>query len=379
MKHRGGVRLHTRALTLLLAALAAPALGAAAASCQAVAGLTADFRAAPDAGPGDAGPDTGPAGCQSATYPDPPGGTDGTSLPSIVVAVHTVNLGDMGTIPGYDLDNVCTCTDDAGPTCVGRTTQPGLYCDAPDGVHNQFAKIVQLIEIPLGEANFSSTAFSNNANAGDWTMLIEVDDYNGLKDDPAVTVSLYPCPGLGVTPKWDGTDSWAVLDTDVTSLGMPAYVSDGAYVSNQTLVATVPSVPITLAGDKQTISLTLSGAVLTGQLAETNGQWRLIQGTLAARIGLQGFFQSLSAYRDNMGNPLCTDSGFLYSTAKTSVCNDADIPLSATEPSSATCDALSFGMGFTADPALRGPAVPAPTPTPGCPPATDPANDSCGP
>ncbi len=216
--------------------------------------------------------------------------------------MHTVNLGDMGTIPGYDLDNVCTCTDDAGPTCVGRTTQPGLYCDAPDGVDNQFAKIVQLIEIPLGEANFSSTAFSNNANAGDWTMLIEVDDYNGLKDDPAVTVSLYPCPGLGVTPKWDGTDSWAVLDTDVTSLGMPAYVSDGAYVSDQTLVATVPSVPITLAGDKQTISLTLSGAVLTGQLAETNGQWRLIQGTLAARIGLQGFFQSLSAYRDNMGN-----------------------------------------------------------------------------
>jgi hypothetical protein len=142
-------------------------------------------------------------------------------------------------------------------------------------------------------------------------------------------------------------------------------------------VATVPSVPIVLAGTKQTISLTLSGAVLTGKLVESNGQWRLVQGVLAARLGLSDFFQTLSSYRDNQGNPLCTDSGFIYSTVKTSICNDADITVEGTLPLSAPCDAVSFGMGFTADPAVVGPKVPPPTPTPGCPPATDPANDSC--
>jgi len=371
--------------TGLVAALAAFTIGASAASCQIVAGLDGNFRAAPAAGTGGAGgdagaPDAGPAGCVLATYPDPPGGVDdGTDIGTIDVAIHTVDLGDMGTIPGYDLDATCTCTDDAGPTCAGRSTQAGLYCDAPGGVDNQFAKFVQLIEIPLGAASFSSTGFSAKANAGYWTLLIEIHGYNGLKDDPAVSVALYPCPGLGVTPKWDGTDSWAILDTDVTGLGMPAYASDGAYVAGQTLVASVPSVPMTLAGDKQTFTLTLSGAVLTGKLAQSNGQWRLEQGVLAARLGLTNLFQSLSAYRDTSGMPLCTDAGFLYSTAKTSICTDADILLTATEPKSATCDALSFGMGFSADPALRGPSVPAPTPTPGCPAATDPANDSCGP
>jgi hypothetical protein len=373
LKHRG---------RLLGAALAALAIGVGAVSCQVVAGLDGNFRAAPvgTGGAGDAGaPEAGPAGCQSATYAGPPGGVDdGTTIGPVVVAVHTVNLGDMGTIPGFDLDNVCTCTDDAGPSCAGRSAQAGLYCDAPGGIDNQFAKIVQLIQVPLGAATFSSTAFSNEANAGNWTLLVEIDGYNGMKDDPSVTVSLFPCPGLGVTPKWDGTDSWAVLDTDVDSAGMPVFTSDGAYVSGGTLVASVPGVPITLAGAKETITLTLSSAVLTGQLGQTNGQWRLEQGVLAARLGITNFFQSLSAYRDNQGLPLCTNSGLIYMTAKTSICNDADILLTATDPSSTTCDAVSFGMGFTADPAQRGPSVPAPTPTPGCSPATDPANDSCG-
>ncbi len=140
----------------------------------------------------------------------------------------------------------------------------------------------------------------------------------------------------------------------------------------------MPGVPITFAGDKQTITLTLSAAVLTGELAQANGQWRLVQGVLAARLGVANLFDSLSGYRDDNGLPLCTNSGLIYMSAKTSFCNDADILLNATEPSTTTCDAVSFGMGFTADPALRGPSVPAPTPTPGCSAATDPANDSCG-
>ena len=344
------------ALAVLVTSLV---IGTVAASCEIVAGLDGNFRAAPDAGAaGDAGaPDTGPTGCQSATYPDPPGGVDdGTDVGGIVVAIHTVDLGDGATTPGYDLDHVCTCTDDAGPSCVGRSTQTGAYCDAPGGIDNGFAKIVQLLEIPLGPSTFSSAAFSSKANLGLWTLLIEIHGYNGAKNDPAVQVSLYPCPGLGATPKWDGTDSWAVLDTDVTGTGAPVFQSNGAYVAGSTLVASVPSVPITLAGAKETITLTLSGAVITGQLVQSNGEWRLIQGVLAARLGVTDFFTSLSAFRDNQGLPLCTDAGFIYSTAKASVCNGADILLDGTQPSSAPCDAILVRDGLHRRPGAARPS-----------------------
>ncbi len=369
---------------LLGAMTASLAAVTAASSCQAIAGLDGNFQPAPDGGPAgdagaDTGPDTGPAGCVSATYPDPPGiPDDGNDAGTISLAVHTVDLGDMGTVPGYDLDHTCTCTGDAGPTCIGRSMTPSTYCDAPGGVDNQFAKVVQLIEIPLG-STISSSTFTAKAEAGYWTLIILVTGYNGEKDDPSVQVALYPCAGLGAMPQWDGTDSWPVLATAV-DMGAPVYVSNGAYVADHTLVATVPKVPVTFAGEKETLTLTLSGAVLTGQLVQSNGVWRIIQGTLAARFALTDFFQALSTYRDNNGMPLCSNSGFIYDTAKTSVCNDADILVDPTQPISTTCDALSFGMGFTADPAVLGPVVPVPTPTPGCTAAMgDPATDSCPP
>jgi hypothetical protein len=371
------------------ATLAALLAGAGLASCGVVAGLDGDFRAAPDGGPsgdGGDGPDTGDAapegglpGCAEATYPSPPGGADdGIDVGPLTLAIHTVDLGDMGTTPGYDLDATCTCIDDAGPTCVGRSSKTSLYCDAPGGVDNQFSTIVQLVELPLGTGTFSSSAFSAETTAGNWTLIVEITGYNGLKDDPEVHVALYPCAALGTTALWNGTDSWPVIASSVDTMGAPLYVADGAYVADGTLVATVPSVPITLAGAKSTITLTLSGAVLTGKLVKANTDWRLVQGVLAARLGLASLFDALSSYRDGTGMPLCTNEGFLYPTAKTSICTDADLTLDGTAPKSAPCDAISFGMGFTADPAVKGPVVPVPQSEPGCPAATDPANDSCG-
>ncbi len=99
---------------------------------------------------------------------------------------------------------------------------------------------------------------------------------------------------------------------------------------------------------------------------------------LAARWPLAEVFHSFSTYRDNNGNPICTDNGLAYSTAKSAICSDADILVDGTQPKSAPCDALSIGLGFTAEPAILGPIADAGAGTPGCPPATDPANDSCG-
>jgi hypothetical protein len=367
--------------TLLGAALAVLGAFAAAASCQAVAGLDQDFQAAPDAGPvRDAGGDgeAGSGACMSATYPDPPSTPDdGKDIGPVTIAVHSIDLGDTGNAVGYDLDHLCTCIDDAGPSCAGRSSNPSIYCDVGGGVDNQFGKVITTIEIAI--SGFDSSTLSSKADMGIWSLLVQVTGYNGEKNDPSVQVGIYPCAGLGTAPLWNGTDSWPILDTSYDADGGPAYASNGAYVSDQTLVATVPSVPIQLGGAKQSIAIILSGAVLTGKLVESNGSWRLIQGVLAARIHLSDFFKAISSYRGTNGMPLCTDSGILYSGLKTQVCNDADILADPTQPISSTCDSISFGMGFTADPAVLGPTVMAPTPTPGCDAGTDPAMDSCPP
>jgi hypothetical protein len=356
-------------------------------SCQLVAGVDGNYTLTPDAGgssgaggasSGDGGPDAGPATCVSATYPNPPGGTDnGKNIGTFVVAIHSVNLGDIGdTVPGFDLDDTCTCIDDGGPSCVGSSTMSSLYCDVSGGVDNQFSKFIALAAVALPNSIGSST-FSASANEGHWSLLFQIDGYNGEANDPAVTVTFLPAAGFGSTPKWDGTDLWPVLQTAFDASGTPKYVSNGAYVADHTLVATVPSIPVKFAGAKSTITLSLSGAVLVGTLGNSNGAWRL-QATLAARLGVNDLFRALSSYRDENGNPVCTNSGFVYDTAKTTFCTDPDITLESNLPSTAPCDAISFGMGITADPAQVGPKVPVPSPTMGCPAATDPLTDSCG-
>jgi hypothetical protein len=247
-------------------------------------------------------------------------------------------------------------------------------------VDNQAAKLFQLIELPIGVGNFGSDYFSAKANDGAWSLLIEVDGYNGMPDDPVVHVSLYPSKGL-TAPKWDGSDKWPVT-AGSESVGdggvlVPSFTSNGAYVSNNVLVATIPTSVITLAGSgPDVISITLSAGVITGTLKSVGGVWTLRGGVIAARWSLKDVFRALSTYRDNNGQPICTGTPS-YSIAKGAICNDADILVDGTQPKSAPCDALSIGLGFNADVALKGPIADAGAVTDGCPAATDPASDSC--
>jgi len=344
------------------------------------------FTLAPPSTTEDAGPDApveaGPPVCVAATYPDPPGGTDNAvSLPGLVFAVHAIDLGDNGDTPGYDLDNVCTCFEGAGPSCTGASPQISTYCDATGGVDNQAAKLFQLIELPLGKGLFGSEFFSDKASEGVWSLLIRVEGYSGEMNDPAVSVSLFPSGGTGgKMPAWDGTDVWAVSAESVGDGGVstPLFTSNGGYVSGGVLVATLPTTEVILAGGgTETITVRLSAGVLTAQIASVGGVWSLKNGVIAARWAAADVFKALSSYRDNNGNPICTNSGLSYTVVKTTICNDADILVDGTQPKSAPCDALSVGIGFSADPAVLGSLQDAGAVADGCSPATDPANDSC--
>jgi hypothetical protein len=369
---------------VVLAALAGLPL---AAGCQIIAGLTGDFHAEdagtqPDAathpdGSGGLGGGGGspPVGCVSATYPDPPGGSDVDGGPGpIVFAIRTVDIGDKAVLPGYDLDHACTCVDDAGPTCVS----PKPHCDGARGVDNGAAAILNLLSIAASSGTFTSAYYSGLIEAGKWSLLVKLEGYNGLPDDPSVGVTLYPSPGVGgATPAWDGNDAWGLSQYSFGDGGVadPIYRSAGAYVAGGVLVAAMPRAKLILGGSTP-FAIGMTGGVFAAKLIQSGASWKLTSGTLAARWTLADVFQLFSSLR-YQGAAICTDS-FVYGPAKTAVCQGADILADGTSPKSLPCDAISFGMGFTADPAKLGALVPAPVPDGGCPAATDPVHDDCG-
>lgn len=358
--------------------VAALAIGAAA--CQLVAGLDGDFTQAPPPhdGGAEAAAEAGPSACMSATYPDPPSGADDGASNEIVLALRSIDMGE-GTVvpPGYDLDHVCTCFADAGPSC----TSDKPHCDAPGGVDNASAQFFNLVQFAVGASTFSSATISARADQGIWSFLLRIRGYNGKADDPHVEVAFFPSPGLPnqMTPLWNGTDEWPVTSQAVMNgdLEQPAYVADGAYVAGGVLVAAAPSVLLRLGSEEDTIGVQLTGGVITGTLAKGPSGWALTEGVLAGRWPIGNVFQALGSYRDGDGNPLCTDVGLVYSSVKSAICNGLDILGDPTAAKNQPCDALSIGIGFTAQEGKIGAVDPPAMSTPGCPPETDPTNDSC--
>lgn len=336
--------------------------------------------------PDDAGADVPdvpdvPTGCMRAFYPPPPNTADGPPLDDIVVAVRSIDMGDgVEAAPGYDLDNMCTCFEDAGETCSTKLSQP--RCDGPGGIDNAASELFQLIVDNLGPGYFGSDYYSTAADMGQWSLLIRLSGYNGKPDDPDVTVALFVSSGFeGTLPVWDGTDAWPISADTVGPAGDttdPVYVSNGAYVAGGVLVATLPSAEFRFSGSASTIGVRLVGGVLSGKVLVEPAGTRIQDGLIAARWTEKDVFAALSTFRGQGGLKLCNDGGFIYNAVKSRVCSARDILTDPVQPASAPCDALSFGIGFDADPALLGPVVPVVAPTPGCAnPAQDPALDSC--
>jgi hypothetical protein len=310
--------------------------------------------------------------CYSLQPPGPPSPSANGGSITFVAAVRTVDIGDKGDTPGYDLDKIDTCCDDAGPSC----TSVKIHCDAPGGVDNGAGVLLADIQLADSELQLGSTSLSSRAAAGDWSLLIQVSGYNGKADDFGVNVTLFPSPGLGKTPAWDGSDSWPVNPTSVGDGGLanPVYTSQGAFVSGGVLVAAVPEVQIDFGGQAG-FFIDVVGGVLTGNLVKDGTGWKITNGIIAGRWPTAQVFRSLGAIH-GPGGSFCTNST-LFSYVKTAVCQGADILANASDPVSDPCDSVSFGIGFTADPALLGGVGPTIGYDGGCAPEASPSNVTC--
>lgn len=386
----------TAALALLVSAGVGP-------GCECVAGLDDDVRlggggggpassssgaggggsasiASTAAGGGEGGAGGGAIDCTAMDVPPYPGGDDPGGDLEVVAALRTIELNDGDRpLEGLNLDGACTCPD--ASSCIpGDGSREELLCDAERGIDAQTGRLFAQLAL-LSNDQFSSAALSEELEVGGWGLLVRVQGWTGEPTDARVRFSVFTSGGLPdeSPPTWSGEDAWAVDSTSVGPAGTiddPLFVDDNAYVAGGVLVASLPQTGLSLVTTAGTrLDLPLVAGFVRARLVASGDRHVVEDGVLAARIRTEDFFDALDGYRDGNGDPLCSDSQF-FDIARDTICEAADI-YSGTSTPTAPCDALSVGVGFTADPARLGPVQDGTDEDPGCEPGTEPSLCTC--
>lgn len=328
--------------------------------------------------------------CAHKTPPPPPATDDDeTTKATFVVAVRSFDFAeanDAGTI-GFDLDGTCTCADPvgarhgAGPSCTSRTK----VCDQKGGVDNAAAALSFITSSTSdGKGNDKSVKCGRTA------LLLVIGGYNGRANDTNVAVGPVLSPGLKTqhelgeqpsscnpdggtqpivyAPRWDGTDEWSsdttfVLPTTALPKGLlKGYVRDWVLVA-QADQATNQLVTVALGP----IPVEASQAIFVGQLEPLDPAGkplprndpgtratsvRISQGVIAMRTSATTILRGAGGVpTDTFGGKLCPGNPF-YATFKDTLCQQLDVMAKPSQDfSGASCDAISAGIGFVAEPA----------------------------
>jgi hypothetical protein len=338
----------------------------------------------------DAAPDA-PNPCPEVFPPTKPSADDPSDAGddiSFVAALHTLDVGIRtdGSAPppyGYDLDHVFTCCAGGPESCKPPVTG-AAHCDEDGGRDNAGGQLLATLAL-VDPSQISADTITQNLQRGVYSVLLEIKDYNGQANDTQVVAGMYTSPGVEAVgdaapaAKWDGTDLWTVdeafvLNAPDASPILPNHFDAYAYVSGGVLVMQI-NFPLSLGSNGVTVELT--GGIITARISSGgNGQYRLEDGQVAGRWSAAGVLKTAQSL--SLGGQSICPGSFVYQNVKTQICSAADIVADPTQDNKgATCDALSIGFGFTADPANMGYVV-ATTPKPNpCAASADAAPDDC--
>ncbi len=273
---------------------------------------------------------------------------------------------------GFDVDGVCTCIGTPpGPESCKPGPTAKSHCDDPGGIDNQGEQLIVAFAAYNG---FFDQAFINQRLAnGYYGALIRIRNYNGLPNDAQVEVSVYSSNGTqGIQfgspsfPIGDGNDVWTIdpnslLGGIIPDGGDPIprdAVDPNAYVTNGTLVANL-NVPLSVgAGNGEgTVTVDLSGSVVTGKLVASGNSFRIDKGLMAGRWSARKMLTGLKVLYDPLDTTqhLCgTDP--VYQGLRQVVCKYPDVTSNVQEDGkNAPCDAISIGFAFQSGPAKYGP------------------------
>ncbi|MBX3231882.1 MAG: hypothetical protein KIT84_11950 [Labilithrix sp.] len=328
--------------------------------------------------PSDAGDDA-PLGCVSAVPPERPDAADNVENVTMLLAFEYIRADTQvdpdasGPPPkGLDLDRTCTCTAPQD-SCVRSKPEP--ICDGPNGADNAVARLLQ---VASAAQVFSPTFVTDAIREGRFTILAELRGWNGLPDDPSVTVNIRLAgemdrlDGGRERPRFDGRDLWAVdpqsifggddaggLDCRNAAVQCQALVFDTkAYVTGGQLVARPdPSRPVrlTIPTTSGPIRFDLADFVLTGALSAQDGGSYRLDGEIAGRISAEQYLTMVANLR--IGTlPICK-SPLFEGGFRPEVCDARDIAAAGKDGIGAPCDHLSGAFSFGASPAKAGRVV----------------------
>ena len=275
---------------------------------------------------------------------------------------------------GYDLDKVCT-----GPTESKENTGT---CRRPDGAkqdtlvdgdacrdNNFGSQVVPLVGVYDAIFEEESTTAVQN---GIGTLILSLEDVDDGPNDPYVVGKVYKTANfktLGTKPPaWDGTDIREITDDSVegADLSKPKVLFEKGWIVDNLWVSgdgRVLDFPLPLANI--TVAMPLVAGRMTLELDATheNGKFGLVVGAIP-RAKLDSV---VTAIGDWAG--ICKGTT-LYDGLVASVTRQCDVVVDAPDlqTTSATCDGISFAIGFSVK-GVQPPTtvVPAPIYVPKCP------------
>jgi len=297
--------------------------------------------------------------------PRPEGGIAGDG-DGVVLAINTIELGlkDGWKTIGYDLDNrVSTkASTDLCKTNAGGTKSQ-VYEDGKDGIDNSFGKNLAPLLDQLASAQAS---LDTSLEEGTFTIMVDIAALGTAPDYLDLTAKLYAGDDLGSPPLWDGTDAWPVVPellddpTDISSAKVQfktSYVNDGVWVSGSP-----GSLGLGLSISGASFTIDISQAIISMNLAADRQS--ATEGVIAGVIEVEPFIAQLKSVAGSIDSGLC--EGGLFDTIADTLRQASDIMADGSQDPNQTCDAISIGLGFTAQAVTLGeiaePAVPEPDP-----------------
>ncbi|MBX3260632.1 MAG: hypothetical protein KIS78_21910 [Labilithrix sp.] len=356
------------------ASFAAFALACASASCAALLGferLSADdldggvAEAGPD-GPEevDAGDEGGP--CRELGVPGPPADAAPGDVPPVLGALRLLDFGlevDGGRpqIPGLNLDLTCS-VDVASSSCTTKLLPTTFETHAKDksatGIDNAGFSLIEYLS-RLSDV-LSAKAFNEGLQAGLYGAVLRVQGWNGLPDDDAVQVEVFPAIGFerngdgGTRPAFDEHDEWK-LDSRFQVGGVleaSTIRSDRAWVTGGRAVARFKEITLLLllSDDPKPFEVRMTDAVLSATIGtDAAGRRALRDGVVAGRWKTSDFLgQVRTIYlADSNGlvdTTLCdkvSGATLIYTGVKATICDGRDIRSDSEDNKDLPCDAVS--------------------------------------
>lgn len=307
----------------------------------------------------------------------------------IVVALRRIDLGTTNPYDGgpadtawqtlgFDIDGLCTgasktCGTSDAPACAplqGQIPIDGEYCR-----DNSFGNLATTLTYASSlTSEFGFGTFDCALCSGALNFLVRIQGYNGQAADDAIDVDFFPAVGLETPLPIDCSASipdsacfrsfmpWNIDRKVVTGANpgdSPSTLrASAAFVRDGSIVLLLPDpFPIYFPGADPIIRafpVTLHQGFITGKLArQPDDTWRVDDGMIGGSTLLTEVLSSL----EQIG--LCKGDTN-YTVAKGVIENVADVLGSGKRDKNAPCDAVSVGIGFTAQQATLGKAVEAP-------------------